>query len=237
MYFRYGAYSHPTGEVGLTSIDRFASRTSRGAPLTIEHTWNLTLDVVANGQAAIRQRIDQIERAYRLEGYDAAFYHDDGQRSAHYLTNFDSVQGVQIVMRPSWIGDSGAEYATMRTGQMILSAQYFHPQAATLIDFTESITLQGRGGPRRAIVTVDVGDPEQYQLAQRTPSFTVQQGTATTRLSYYLPQPTLPQQWLDEEASSVVRTTFVRKGIRFFQTQWSYLYHSPRPLSGSPRIL
>lgn len=237
MYFKYGSYRHPDGEVGLIAHDVFANRTVRGHVLTLRNIMSLSLDVIADGQAAIKARIQQIETAYARDGYDAGFYHDNNARSSHGLLTANALNGVQVVQRPSFFDADGAEYATHRSGRITLQADYLPADAATLLDYRENVTFRGSGQNRKQLLVTDTGRPEQYILAQYTPQAVVQSGSATTRVSPYTAQPRFPRQWMDEEQSETSSETFIVEGLQLFVTTWAYVFYSPQPLSGGPVIV
>lgn len=238
MHFRYGSYRHPDGEVGLRAYDRVLQKNTRGNPSIEVMTMVLELEVVADGQAAIDKRIREIDVAYSRQGYDAGFYLDQGGRSQNFMVSATSLGGVQVVQPPSWSDRDGAEYATHRSGSIVLQATYFAANAEQTSHWQESLRFIGDCGPRYSLVETDTGTPERYLVQRKTKQIIIQSGRhITLTRPPGTPQMLYSRQMLIPEQSQVSwhsPNVLGGKGIEY-GVDWTFTFESERPRNGLPR--
>lgn len=239
MYFRYGNFTHLPGEVAFQGLDIKKLRTVRNQAFRYQKTLSCGLEIVANGQSAIRSRMLAISNAYSVDGYDAGFWHDDNTRSGIFLDNGSSESGVIVLDFPSPARVDGADYATHHAMGFSLSADYIPQDAAELLDYAETIAHRGTAGPRTAWQVTDTGEPIQWTLAQRTTQVVIQSGFAVGRRSY--PQPNAPMfgmQYLKHEETEVRRESpdLNRRFYTGWKTYWTYVFEFGQQVGGLPRL-
>ncbi len=142
-------------------------------------------------QDSLKEKIERLEHEYRNDGFEAALFHDDDEKSAHALTNNNSISGVRVV-KMAYNQASGAEYATQRTCDISLEADYPVPGANNLSAFSETLRIVGNGGPRRRTIETLSGPVQKQIVNKRTRVTAVQSGMAMGYLAYpwiYVPGP------------------------------------------------
>jgi hypothetical protein len=239
MYFRYGNFTHPPGEVAFQSLQTGKLRTPRNQAFRYQKVLSCGLEIIANGQSAIRNRLLQISNAYSADGYDAGFWHDDNTRSGIFLDNASSESGVIVQNFPSPAAVDGADYATHQAMGFSLTASYIPLDAAEIIDYAETVSHRGTGGPRTVWQVTDTGTPVPWMLAQRTTQVVVQSGFAIGRRGY--PQPNAPmfhQDYMKHEETEVRRETpdLDRRFYTGWKVFWTYVFEFGTPVGGLPRI-
>jgi hypothetical protein len=238
MYFRYGRFTHLPGEVALQSFQTRKLRTPRNQAFRYQKVLNCSLEIIADGQSAIRNRCRAIQNAYSLDGYDAGFWHDDDTRGEPFLDNASSESGVIVVDFPSLARGDGADYATHHGMGFTLSADYIPLDAAEIMDYAETLAHRGTAGPRTAWQVTDVGAPVQWTLAQRTTQQVLQSGFAVGRRTY--PQPNRPMfgmQYLKHEETEIRRETpdLDRRTFTGYKIFWTYVFEFGEQVGGLPR--
>lgn len=192
MYFRYGNYSHPAGEVLVRSFEVSAEQGLNG--LTIARTKTLQLEgvIVAAGDVAIDARVSEIQQAYSLDGYDATLVRTDGQPSHIALSSGDALYGVQVTNGPSFpMERNAAHYATGLPFTITLQAKYSSNGQGYFLGSSETIEQIGNGGPIVVITTLDNGLPVADQVSPASPVIVTQSGESVYEFSTTAP-PTYP---------------------------------------------
>jgi hypothetical protein len=238
MYFKLGTYQHPAGEA-LVRFNIEPVYDTRGGLQMLRKRFAVSGELIAEGQAAIKTAIAGIEAAY-LSGrtnQDAGLYHDNGTVSAHFLKASTSMGGVRIT-KFDYPNGEGAEYATYRTYEIELEAEYESRGGGYdgLVSWSESLSITGTGGPRRVVLTTALGPPVTQVVAQRTPIRARQTGSAVGFRAYPTPPPPLwPNVELVEERE-ISRTTPTKQNgaIVNYGISWSYSFISATPLTGTP---
>ena len=242
MYAQYGSYAHDSNTIFLESFEAEYSYAANGqkTKLTKRAVFSGELYPATADQATIRTEIEAFEDAYSRNGFDWGFYHDDGTRSPHYLSNAASLSGVRVV-RYSYPGKDG-EYATARSFSVTVEADYGASDDPAYgggnYEFQESIEFRGNCGPRVVWQEVAEGLPIPQQTAQRTIQTVVQQGMATALLGYPSSAPPL---WPDllinpEEGLTRLGPTGTNQGAQNYGVRWYYVFQSAQPLNGNPHI-
>lgn len=78
MRFRYGNFTHPTGEITSCRFEPATGTNARGRAQTRKYRLSVQGMVIAAGQSAIDARVAAIQDAYAIEGYDAAMLRSNG---------------------------------------------------------------------------------------------------------------------------------------------------------------
>lgn len=244
MFFQYGGYTHPANEAKVMAFIVRPELTPRGVrwcstvemhvQIEIVVAPNLNLDT-AGAQAYLNNRIIEIIAAYKDDYQDATFYHDDGTPTRHRMTNADSFTGVRIRHR-TWPRSDAGEYATTRTGYVVLEAKY-KDLYSEIWSFQEQVRSVGTGGKRWRAQELVTGLPIATQLNQFTVQRVVQAGSAVGIDGYPLTMisPLLPLQFEHEDMREFSPGTAQANGQGFthYPCSWAFHYTLPSPLAGN----
>lgn len=244
MIFRYGNYPHPANEVLLASILKAAIWNEGGFSIGYKETWGLRGFLQAPDVPSLTVAIATLKNAYSVNGYSAGLYLDDGATpTAHVLNSAASISGVKVVGGVNFDDDGHqAEYSTFRRYAITLEAEFLTAAPNDLLAFHESLSFEGTGGPRFAMVELLVEPPQKQTINRRTPCRVIQDGAAVGVKTW----PTAPgPMWPDAE--HVDRRRIVpksprrvgpkgRPSYRDFETTWHYEFEAAGVLSGNPNL-
>lgn len=201
------------------------------------YTANMTGEVHGDTQADIRTAIIALQGAYSIQNQPWGLYHDDGTTSAHYLGTQSLVRPLRVVQPPSFPDSDGAEYATKRTYSIQLEAEYFWDGTPQVLEWSESVSITGTGGPIKVVVPTLIGNPIQQQLTNTSVVRAVQQGSAVGWTAY--PTEAVPPPYWPQYELVHLRENATQSGVRssgFVATQfplsWKYTFESAQPLIG-----
>ena len=237
MILKCGTYSHAQNEAEIF-VEKLPYLSDRGYVAGVTHRWKIRGKILAASQSALTTAIAAMETAYGTGGKDVGLYLDDGSTlTAHYLTNSQAAGGVRVT-RIAYPEGAGGEYSFWRSYEIDLEADYQTGNVA-LRDFSESITYQGNGGPRRVLIETLDGFVVEQIVAQRTAFRAIQTGQASLYGSY--PRPPAPIWPAAElpELRQIVPIGPQREGsnLTAYGIQWQYTFQSASPLSGTPSIV
>lgn len=250
MYYRHGSFTSNDGEFGLRGFARTRTRGNRNEPLTdkwvISGFFEIIPQLAAGSsqlayQKAITARFNQIAAAFQ-DGVDSGFLHQDKTRSAIFLDHGASFSGVLVSQLPDLQPQSGADYASGHLGNFSVSADYVPPGGTTLgdiVDYRETLTFQGNGGPLVVGTLTDTGPPILTETAKRTFYQATQAGYAVGRTGW--PTPNSPY-WsapvlINPSAAVSYETPNVYGNSKIeYRTSWSYQFLSPEPLNKLPSL-
>lgn len=192
IYVKYGSYQFPAGLVDV-SLTKTARRSPRGLPQ--KELWRMSLSgtLIADGQSAINTAIRNLEEAFAVPNQTLAVHLGSGAQSVHKLDAGTSLSGVQIVQPPSFPTGRDAEFATGRTFTIVAESEYAVDGADGYLEWNESISVTGDGGPDYAVRNVMNGEPQLHVIHSRTPVYVTQQGNAVGFLARPLAPP--PINW------------------------------------------
>lgn len=243
MYATYGSYRHDDNTVTLAGYHVRSMYSPRHAKFCTEYEIHLRGQLIVNDpsiltpsqlQSAQAAKISALIDAYSDNNKDFSFFHDDGTKTRHSLTTANALDGVQVKAR-SWPEGDGAEYATLRSYYIILSAAYDDIEAE-LVSYTETFHYVGTGGPRFAVEETYAGPvyvPECLATSQRM----VQTGSAIGWSGYPLVHmnPYYPQwEHLDRREVRVHHPQRHRNAFRMYQIDWKFDHTLPTGTSGVP---
>lgn len=239
MYFKYGNFVFEAGEAILGGFTRRMIRSNQDLAVREERVLSVGFQIIRSTQANLRARYNAILAALSVENQTAAFYHDDNTASAIYLPapgdDANCLTGVLVMERPSIRPVDGADYATHLDGQFVLRAEYVLATAPGLVDFSESVTVEGSGGPNIVAVPQDSGAPLLIATTFQTPVTVVQEGQSVGL--YTWPQPK-PPYFANELAGArrISRRSPRRRGggLVDYPTAWSYRFVATGPVVGYP---
>lgn len=248
MFFKYGGYQHPDNEARLMAFIVRPNHSQRGKRLTTTYEMHIQIEVnipnslagatTAQAQTHLAGRISEIIDAYQEDYKDAAFCHDDGSLTRHSLVNADSLSGVRVTHR-TWPKGDGDEYATTRTGYVVLQADYLTPNSQ-LVLFQEFVRNIGTGGPRWRIQDLEVGNPIVVPLNQRTHQRVIQTGMAVGLQGYVLDYmiPLWPQfEHLDLREVSPATPRANGQGYTHYPISWTFHMSLPNAANNFPVIV
>ena len=234
MILKYGTYAHPDNEVQIT-ISRRSNVEANGLRASFVESWNIRGVLHAANHAALTAAIAALEAAYGIDGQDLVFFENDGTtETAHKLANATSLGGVRVTGGPSYPAGSGAEYSTFRTYVITVEAEY-PLDVEGPIAWTQTL-IAGGGGARFVMLQTLTGSPVRQQVAENTPYWALQTGTAKGLLSYPTPDdPMFPDDEHADRRRIVHRTPEIIEGVAAdFVVSWSYSFESTSPLVGLP---
>lgn len=237
MQVRYGSTLLPANSTDVTTVIR-PTIGRYGNPLTYIHTVSLAGSVDGDTQAGCAASEAVIRAAFSRPYQDFALLLDSGAVSATKLLNAGSISGVRCMSLsfPNTYG--GAEYATLRSFTATLEAEYL-AGVDQLIDYTETVTIVGNGGPRRVMRESLNTEPVEQIVTPRTPVRATQTGRAVGLLGYPDPADPLWPLLLQNPDVAVTRET-PKPGVNSnleFTISWNYQYLSAtRLIGGNPAL-
>lgn len=246
MRFSYGNFTHRDNEAKLMAFYVRHRLSDRGRRVSVINEMHLQIEctlpadgtvyTTATAQAWLAGRISQIINAYANDYGDAKFYHDDGTLTRHSMLNAGSLSGVRVVQR-SWPSGDGAEYATTRTGYVVLRCEYpdVESQLYSLSEWVQSI---GTGGPRWRMQDLETNRPRRYNLNQFTHQKVIQVGRATGFQGYPLSSfgPLYGPQFEHEDVRVVApgHPRYAGNGFIMYPISWSFRFSLPIPQNSFP---
>ena len=228
MYWSYGTHTHSANEVNLLNFSKTRKKSRRGYRETEIRTVVLRGELIYSTQQQLSDAISVLELAYFYDGLDLIFYQDDGTRTPHTMLSNDpfNISGVTVKSLSYPVHDGG-EYATARTYQLVLEAEYDVSEKEVL-DFTEQVRFLGTCGPRWRAIEMPSGPPEVQVISENSVQRIIQQGRAISLDAYFAyPPPLFPNiehsEMADETLTSPRRN---RKRLTHYETRWRYVYSS-----------
>ena len=235
MILKYGTYAHADNEVQIT-IARRSNVEANGLRASFVESWNIRGVLHAASQAALTAAVAALEAAYSVDGKDLVFFQNDGAtQTAHKLAHAPAIGGVRVLAGPSYPAGSGAEYSTFRSYEIAVEAEYPLDSVDEPIAWTQTL-VAGGGGARFVMLQTLTSSPVRQQVAQNTPFWAVQTGTAKGLLSYPMADaPMFPDDEHVDRRRILHRTPQTIEGVPSgFVVNWSYSFESTSPLVGLP---
>lgn len=234
MIWKTSNYTHENNEIQIRSIQRQAYYSDRGNLAGIRHTYQLRGVLQAASQAALTTALRALESAYESGPGNCGMYLDDGTTvTAHYLDNRTAAGGVKClgIVYPEGPG----EYTTYRTYEITLEADYQEADNA-LRDFSENVTFEGSGGPRKVTIETLDGYVVEQIVSQRTPYRAIQSGSSMYYGAYpSAPAPIWPSaEMVDQRRITPISPQIEGRNRTVYGIQWQYVFQSATPLAGQP---
>ena len=247
MYYQYGNYRFDDDAVSSVFTCP-AKLDSNGIPYAYSPQFKLSgwisitdTGTVAGNQAAMTAKLAEFEAAFSRQFQNFALYDNAGNLTAHKLINAQTLGGVKILTRPEYPVGAGAEYTTYRSFSLTLGAEIaVSPQQGTnaVIEWQETLTFIGTGGPRRVWQEFIEDNPENQVVAQRTTIKAIQRGSAIGFGDYLaFPAPLYPLEVEHEDQRVYERGTPNAKGagvFKYYPSSWSYSFEFANPAFGNP---
>jgi hypothetical protein len=260
MYFFYGNYTHPNGEVLLTNyVVRSVKSPTRNERFFSEHEMHLRVDIQltqaesasafnpnpqierVNRQLLFNAKIANLVDVYSLDYQSCGFLHDDGSPTRHYLSmsHPDNVSGNYMLLRSWPLGANGDEYSTVRTATIIIGA-VFDTSVSGLYQYNESVRLIGTGGRDWEWVINNLAAPTQQDIARFTPQIIIQSGRIVGGPTWALgnvPPPLFPA-WEKQvrRVQDYQTPRWMGNQHRLYGYDWSYYMVAPAGQVAIPNI-
>lgn len=236
MQLRYGSYFHAANDATVT-IQRTKNLNAAQQSISLRDVWTIRGELHGDTAAALRIQIAALELAYSVDYQDLALIDNDGV-VVHALLNVGSTSGVRITQPPSYPEGDGGEFTTYRTYAIQAEAEYaYAPQEGSqLLEFSETVTIIGNGGPRYVWVEKVIGPPTRQIVQAFTTVRATQTGTAVGKFQRPPKPPPIWPELLDNESQQLADTSPQRKGSIYedFRVSWSYSFTNGSPLQGLP---
>lgn len=235
MILRYGSVSFDAGSCEVT-LDVQALVNQRNVPYCQQMQMSVSGYLSGDNTTAVNLACEQLEVALATPYRDLVLYTDAGLATHLALYNAGSTTGV-IVSGPRYPSGKGAELVTYRKFEFTARAEYpIGTGRNVLMEFSESISFQGTGGPRFILKPALVGPPQKQIVQQRTTVRATQGGRAVGYLDYPTEPPPLWPQAEHLEQRQVTRTggRFHGAAWQEFAVQWGYVFEANGPLAGKP---
>lgn len=238
MQVRYGSTLLPANSTDVTRVIR-ATLGRFGQPLTYVHTINLSGEVEGDTQSECAAAEAAVQLAFSIPYQDFALLLDSGVASPTRLVNGTSISGVRCLFLnwPNTYG--GAEYATLRSFTAVFEAEYLAGTDDMLIDYSESVTVVGNGGPRKVIREAINAPPVEQIVSPNTAIRATQTGQAVGLLSYPSPaNPLWPAALVNPDQAVTKETPRPGTGRTLqWPISWNYAYVSAvRLVGGNPKL-
>jgi len=224
----YGSHSHPDNQCAV-SIDREVWRDTEGVRIGYTERWTLRGMIFGDGTVAdLTTKIGTLQSAYAIDKQDLKLL-DGATPTAHSLLNASCTGGTKVksVRYPN---GTGPEYCTFREFEIVVEGNVRSTSGVT--SYTETITIEGTGGPEFVIRIPLQGQPIKQVVNTATPVRVMQSGRALSDAGY----PTPPSPVL-ASAEHVAQRSISRILPRYdngsyvdYGVQWSYVMESESPV-------
>lgn len=226
MYCKYGGFQHPDNEAIVTSFTKRVTHNNRGGADIETRTATVRGVLIPSDpptQAKLTTLINSLETAYAADGKDFVFFDDNDNPTPHRLINAESISGVRVVTKPSFPEGDGAEYATGRTYEIVLEADF--RATVGLMSFSESTSVTGTGGPKVIHINIINGSPVPQQVYPATTVRATQAGEEV-RSDFFASPPGRLFGGEHRDLPRVQMSIGDDRGRRIFRTTWSYSFES-----------
>ena len=237
MYFKYGDYTHPEAEVNLVRMEIIPQFTPRGRRWAVLYRLHCSGELIADGQDAIKAKIDTFVNAYSANGQAAGLYHSDGTPTRHFLPSGGNNISRNRVAYRSWPRGAPDEYATARTYYVIIEGLFLE-EDSQVYHWQETVQFHGNAGPQWRWHPTSTGQPIQQITSLVTTQRIVQWGSITG-ISLYptgnLPPPILPQ-WEHEDLRDITygAPKYFGNSYNQYPLRWRYVMETPPGFTAIP---
>lgn len=222
MYLTYGnTLTFTAGEAWPVFFGQQRRYNPRGMAQSVVKTMQVEGTIIASGQAAINTRVGQILTALELEGGSAIFHMDTGADTHIALPSAGS-RGVRILQNTLTMEEGKAHFATGLPFSITFEAEYPIADLDPYVEYQETITRAGTGGPRKVWQELDFGVSIEQIVSTNTPVTYTQQGFAVGA-SGYPPFPPAIYGY-DDPDNSISYDAPQRDGLVYinFPIRWNY---------------
>lgn len=237
MILSYGSFSFDTKSCEVT-LDIQTLTNGRNVPYCQMMQMNVSGYLAGADTTAVNTACESLEAALATPYRDLILRTDAGAATHLALYNAGATTGV-VVSGPRYPVGKGAELVTYRKFEFTARAEYpIGTGRNVLMEFSESITFDGTGGPKFILKPALVGPPQRQITQQMTAVRATQQGHAVGYLDYPTePAPLWPQgEHLEQRRISRTGGKFHGNTWQNFAVQWAYMFESNAPLTGRPTL-
>ena len=236
MFLKYGSYQHQDGEVDI-SVNKNAVMTARGTVEKVVEQWKITGILRDTSSTGLSTKASALQTAYGTNNLDLCLYHSVGVASHLHLNPSEATGGIRVLSVNFPKGAEKGEFANARHYEITVEAIY--PNLVDgLLQFQETITYNGTGGPRYAYIEILNGPPVRQTVCEQTLYRITQSGHAIGLFSYpTIPSPLWPY-YEDQTARQTSRSGGQLQGTFYsgYGVQWSYQFVSDVPLYNNPTV-
>lgn len=237
MILKYGTYSHDDNEVTLsiTKAPRFGPL---GYRIGTRERWQIQGILQAASVSALTTALTALEDAYETNNLDLILTTDGNIETAHTLKVSDTLGGVRVVGGVQYPQGEGSQYTTFRSYTITLEAVR-NDNELELLAFSETVDIQGSGGPRRVLIEILNGPPQAQITNLATIQQIVQRGSALGYSQYPAPAaPSIPAwESLPDRVISRRGPRSVRGQFTEFTVNWQYVFLAPSPVTVLPQAV
>lgn len=229
----------------LTGFARALIRSDRGYAQRMRATLSGRGELFAETQSGMTAAIEGLLRAVNRDYVDVIVKDDDGNTTPFKLLNADAIDGVKMIQPPTFTSLDNTIYALRVPFEIAFEADFSPDNVVNgtgqpnVLEYGETVTFGGNGGPLKQIVSTPRGEPIEVTLAERTPFFATQSGSIRTLgpvTSY--PRPIWPEKLVGPVSSTALTAPVIRNGVaESYGAQWNYQFQSITPLVGLPTVL
>ena len=239
MQLIWGQYLFPINGASTTSHAE-AVFSSSGRPLRYIIKVGVTAYLEGDGPIELSIQENLLRAALAIPYQDLTLMIDNGLASSTQLLNATSVSGVRVVSGPDFNNEAkDGEYVTQRTARFEVAGEYLIPGAVNvLVSFTESVSVNGTGGPDRSWRLPINGPPIRQVITPFTLITATQSGAAVGHTSRPEPPPPLWPDFLVYPRVNRTETTPEPHGRAWLNwpIKWSYTFEANQPLAALPNL-
>lgn len=198
--FHYGNFAHPNCEVYPKRIEARPVRTDDNATWAMQYRMEIAGDLVGHDEPSeVVSAIAALDAAYAMDNKDAGFKLN-GAWTPHYLNSNSALNltGNRITYR-SWDNTLPTELANTRSFSVGIEALFALGDTG-VIEFSETTTKLGNGGPEWKLYNTWNGVPERVNIASKTKVRHITRGRYVSIQPWLAPPapywPLEEQQWL-----------------------------------------
>lgn len=218
-------------DVGAASLTwgRQLQRDAAGRPVGYAVKVDVNKAMIAcAGAADAALKMAAVQAVLDVYGGDLTF---DGGRAVYSAT---TLGGISVSYGPVWLSDPGGNGITFISYACGFEWEYLRADAAALVDFQESVRVQG-GEPLVVVRnTLNLGPVEQRPIPLQGWRATQSGRAVGLRARPNPPAPLWPTQLYDKTFTAVSGRRVGVAGYRDFETQWAYEFASATPLAAVP---
>lgn len=246
MQFVYGSFAARPEDNFRHTGGSMTSRINNGRHEAVIVTLDFGFTLHYAGQAALAQRMREIQAGIRVWGSNVGFLHDDGSKSTIFITSAETSSGTRIKKYPFPDADeNNGNYASGLKGSCSFEAEYLPQQYANggaggggggfvIVAFSEATSMQGNGGKRVIWQEFSSGPPEPYTTADQTLCRATQAGQIVTEAnakdSFGQVRSPLWPQYLVNEAEAITKTNDeLGEGKWRCTLAWNYQFEKGGP--------
>jgi hypothetical protein len=242
-FLKAGSYEHANAST-MFRIARQFVRGPTGRLEFIRHNWFIRGFLDDTTVSGLTAKIQALEAAYAVGGFDIVFMLGAGSESHHKLETADCLNGT-VVKSFNWEGQtargSGVEYVFRRSFSIVVSGDEDPGgQDSDIVFWTESVQRFCDGTAHNVWLESLLGAPEYQTTVLQPKHITLQSGRAIGRTDYPAEADLLwaPPYYISKPGNvGHTHPSYIGlNDMRNFGTNWRYTYESDVALVGDPTL-